>query len=59
MIEFAENEYSHEEFFDMVAAWRTRHAVNKMAIYPPMRGLKYFENKRVVYLPDRVRLEEI
>ena len=58
-LSLAENEYSFEEFFDKVAAWRTRYAVNELATYPPMRGLKYFEDKRVVYLPDRVRLEEI
>ena len=52
-------DYTYGEFNRMVKEWRERYAVNGLAVYPSIKDLGYIENKRIVFLPDKVRLEEI
>ena len=52
-------DYTYKEFYDLVMRWRERHHANKLSVTPSHLFMKYFENLRVVYLPDKVRLEEI
>ena len=52
-------DYTFDEFLDMVAEYRSRWCRNKLAVYPNPWQIKFLGDRRVVYLPDRVRLEEI
>ena len=52
-------DYTYKEFRDLVLQWRERHHTNKLSVTTSHLFMKYFENLRVIYLPDKVRLEEI
>ena len=52
-------EHSNEEFKEILKEWRSRYAVNGLAVYPRWDQLKFFEDKKVTYLPGRVRLEDL
>ncbi len=59
MEKISAGDYTYSEFSRLVKQWRARYAKNKLAVYPSVCDLAFFENFRVTYLPDKVRLEEI
>ena len=59
MEKISAGEYSYEKFSAMVIRWRERYAVNKLAVYPPIRQLKFIDNMRIIHHKNGVRLEEV
>ena len=52
-------DYTYDEFYAMIVRWRERYQVNKNAILPPITSMRFVENKRILFLKDKVHLEDI
>jgi hypothetical protein len=51
-------DYSFGEYLDLVQDYRARWCRNELAVFPSPWNIKFLGDKKVVYLSDRVRLEE-
>ena len=59
MKKISAGDYTYDEFNALLKRWRARYVVNELSVMPSIKDLGYIENMRIVFLPDKVRLEEV